>query len=230
MSASEKTAKGHRKRLKERFRRSLLEGFHDYEAVELLLTYAIPRRDVKPEAKELIRRFGGLLGVFEAKEEEIREVKGVGENASLLISLIKEMGALYLKEAPNGNSSIHSPEDVLAYVNAAPIERASEGFHAIYLNSKNEVLGVKKLHDGELKKMNASPRAVIESAFRHNARSIIFVHYVPDAKVYPTEAERRLSKGLFDAATAIDLLVHDHLIVGKSDHFSARKSGWLKGK
>ena len=230
MSASEKTARGHRKRLKDRFRKSSLEGFHDYEALELLLTYAIPRRDVKPLAKELIRRFGGLKGVFEARVDALQEVRGVGESAALLLTLLKEMGAAYLKETPNGKNSIHSPEDALSYVNAAPIDRDSEGFHAVYLNSKNEVLGVKKLHEGGLKGMKASPRAVIESAFKHNARSIIFVHYIPAGKIYPTEAERRLSKELHDAATAIDILVHDHLIVGKDEHFSARKSGWLKGR
>src|SRR3972149_10723413 len=99
MEKSGKSYLGHRKRLKERFTKARLDGFHDYEVVELLLTYAIPRRDVKPAAKELIRRFRGLRGVFEAGAEDLGSVMGIGENAVALLRLLKEVAGAYLKES-----------------------------------------------------------------------------------------------------------------------------------
>src|SRR3972149_6165294 len=98
MASGEKSYLGHRKRLRERFKRTALEGFHDYEVVELLLTYAIPRRDVKPAAKALVKRFGGLKGVLEAKADELGTVDGIGKNASVLLTLLKEVGGVYLRE------------------------------------------------------------------------------------------------------------------------------------
>lgn len=219
---------GHRKRLKQRFRKSSLEGFHDYEVVELLLTYAIPRRDVKPLAKGLLGHFKGLKGLFEASAEELGSIGGVGENSAVLISVIKEAAAAYLKEQAELNRPIRSPDDVIEFLSSSCME-PSEKFLAIYLNSKNEVLGLETLFKGPLKEGSLSPRKVIETAFKYNARSMIFVHYLPEGKVNPTNVERNLSEELQHAASAVDILVHDHIIAGKDKHLSAREIGWLKG-
>ena len=94
---NENSHDGHRRRLRQRFKKTGLEGFHDYEFVELLLTYAIPQRDVKPIAKELIQHFGGIKGVFDASIEELASVKGIGERSAILIKLLKDGATLYLK-------------------------------------------------------------------------------------------------------------------------------------
>jgi len=88
---------GHRRRLRERFKKTGLEGFHDYEFIELLLTYAIPQRDVKLLAKELLQHFGGIKGVFDASVDALLSVKGIGERSAILIKLLKDGAALYLK-------------------------------------------------------------------------------------------------------------------------------------
>ncbi len=220
---------GHRKRLKERFLKSSLDGFHDYEVVELLLTYAIPRRDVKPLAKGLVTRFKGLKGLFEASGEELAGLSGVGDNTAVLISVVKEVAAAYLKEQAERNKPIRSPEDVIEFLGFALCEETSEKFFSIYLNSKNEVLGFETLFDGPLKYGSLSPRKVIETAFKYNARSMIFVHSLPDGKANPTNTERNLTEELQHAASAVDILVHDHIIAGKDTHLSAREIGWLKG-
>ncbi|MBI5588541.1 MAG: RadC family protein [Deltaproteobacteria bacterium] len=220
---------GHRKRLKERFLKSSLDGFHDYEIVELLLTYAIPRRDVKPLAKGLVGRFKGLKGLFEAPDGELAGFDGVGENTAILIGVIKEVACAYLREQAERNRPIRSPEDVMAFLGSAMNEETSERFFAIYLNSKNEILGFETLFEGPLKHDSLSPRTVIETAFKYNARSMIFVHSLPDGKISPTDTERNLTEELEHAAAAVDILVHDHIIAGKDSHLSAREIGWLKG-
>lgn len=220
---------GHRKRLKDRFLKSSLDGFHDYETVELLLTYAIPRRDVKPLAKDLLARFKGLKGLFDASDEELASLSGVGENTAILISMIKELAAAYLNEQAARNRPIKSPEDVMDFLRFILAPEDAEKFIAIYLNSKNEVLGFEVLLEGLLKPGILTPRAVIETAFRYNARSMIFVHSLSHGKATPTRAERELTEELERAASAVDILIHDHIIAGKETHLSAREIGWLKG-
>lgn len=221
---------GHRKRLRARFLKSALEGFHDYEILEILLTFAIPRRDVKPVAKELVRVFKSLKGVFEAPPEELRAVRGIGPNAAMFISLFKAAAAAYLEDDLACKRPISSPGDVMNFLGLDPAIRESEQFLAIYLNSRNEVLGLEILHEGPIDKLSVTPRKVIEKAFDHNARSVIFVHNTQIEKPSFTSSEKEITKGLESAAAAVDIIVHDHLLIGKGAHFSARESGWLKGR
>ncbi|MBI5560461.1 MAG: DNA repair protein RadC [Deltaproteobacteria bacterium] len=218
---------GHRQRLRERFRKAHLEGFHDYEVLELVLTYAIPRRDVKPLAKTLIERFNGLRGVFDASVEELGEVRGVGENAAMMINLIKEVCGEYLKERMMKKDVIRSTKDVLQYLDMKLSGNKVEKFLAIYLNSKNEVMGLEVLHEGTIDQTLVYPRKVIENAFKHNARSVIFVHNHPSGDPTPSKNDRSLTEELKKVASAVDIIVHDHIIVGRNGHFSARDAGWI---
>jgi len=221
-------SEGHRKRLKERFKGSGLRGFHDYEALELLLTYAIPRRDVKPLAKELIRKFKGFKGVFEARSAELAEVPGVGESAAALMALPRVVARAYLGEQSSSRSTVKCPDDAVEMIEALPPGEGGEDFLALYLNTKNEVLGIERLHEGSLMGSALSPRKVIEKAFKHNARSVIFVHRVGDEFAFPSRFDKKLVGELEDAATAIDIIVHDHILVARESHLSARENGLLK--
>lgn len=221
---------GHRQRLRERFLKAGFAGFHDYEMVELLLTYAIPRRDVKPIAKTLIERFRGIRGILDASVEELSEVPGVGENAAVLIRLLKELSCEYLRVRVVGSNAVSSPGEVINYLKAALASEKVEKFLALYLNAKNEVLALDTLHEGTIDQTAVYPRKVIERALKHNAKSIIFVHNHPSGDPTPSARDRALTDELRSAARAVDILVHDHIIIGRNSHVSGRTLGWLGGK
>lgn len=229
MTAASHYGTGHRKRLKERYLKGGIEGFHGYEVLEALLTYSIPRRDVKPLAKALFSRFKGLRGVLDAAPEALSAVDGVGENTSMLISLVRAAGRAYLKEEAASKNLIRSPRDVIEFMKPALAAEPGERLYAVYLNTRNEVLGVETLHEGPIDKVIPA-RDVIKRAFTHNARSVIFVHNSPHKGILPTVDEKRLTKALETAASSIDIVVHDYLIAGEDVQFSARESGWLDGK
>jgi len=206
-----------------------LEGFHDYEVVELLLTYAIPRRDVKPVAKALVGRFKGLRGVLEASPEELVEVVGCGARSVELLGLLKEMAAVYIDEKAVARRPVRSAADAVGFVNDHSFEYGDGGerLFALFLNSKNEILGIEMICEGEVNGAIVEPRDVMQKAFGHNARSIILVH-TTKGQASPSKGERALFQGLEAAARSIDILVHDHIIVGQKGFLSARDLGWLR--
>lgn len=221
---------GHRRRLRERFKKTGLEGFHDYEFIELLLTYAIPQRDVKPIAKELIQRFDGIKGIFDASIEELTSIIGIGERTAILIKLLKEGTTLYLKIRIKSKEVLGSPQDVINFCQYALSGEKNEKFMVIYLNTKNEVIEVQTLEEGTINRTAVYPRKVIEGALRYNASALIFVHNHPSGDPTPSKTDRRLTEDLEKAASTVDIAVHDHIIIGKNSHFSGRDNGWLFGK
>ncbi len=220
-------ATGHRQRLKERYLKGSIDGFHDYEILELLLTYAIPRRDVKPLAKTLIRHFKGLKGVFEADIEELSAIKGVGWNTAVFLKLLKEAAYAYPLEEREARGAIRSPGQAIGLLEASGALKAGEKLLALCLNSKNEVMEVETIHEGAIGMSSISARSVIEKAIRHNARSLIFVHAVSGG-LAPSNTEKYLCRELSSAAAAVDIIVHDYLISAGRGFLSGREKGWLK--
>lgn len=221
---------GHRRRLREKFKKTGLEGFHDYEFIELLLTYAIPQRDVKPIAKELIHRFDGIKGIFDASIEELASVTGIGERTAILIKLLKDGATLYLKTRIKNKEVLGTPQDVLNFCQHALSGAKNEKFTVIYLTTKNEVIEIETLDEGTINRTAVYPRKVIEGALKHNASALIFVHNHPSGDPTPSITDRRLTEDLEKAASTLDITVHDHIIIGKNSHFSGRENGWLREK
>jgi DNA repair protein RadC len=218
---------GHRKRLRERYKKSGLAGFHDYEFIEMLLTYAIPRRDVKPLAKELLAHFGGIRGIFDASLEELTTIKGLGERTAILFKLLKEGSTLYLKARVKGKEILSSPQQALDFCHHMLSGEKNEKFMVLYLTTKNELIDTEILEEGTINQTAVYPRKVVEGALKHNASALIFVHNHPSGDPTPSRTDKKLTEALVDAAQAIDVTVHDHIIIGKNSHFSGRDGGWL---
>ena len=218
---------GHRKRLRERFQKSGGEGMHGYELLELLLTYAIPRKDVKPYAKDLIKRFGSLSGVLDAGQKELEEVAKIGPISAILIRLVKEVCGFYLAEIMKGRDVLSSPQAVLDFARMKLSGFPHEAFMVVFLNAKNRVLDYKILQEGTVDRAVIYPRRIIEEALARHAAGIIFVHNHPSGDVQPSPEDKQLTRSLVEAARTIDLRVLDHLIVGKEGYCSFVESRLL---
>jgi DNA repair protein RadC len=217
----------HRLRLRERFRETGFEGFKDYEALELILTYAIPRKDVKPLAKELIARFGDFQGVLDAHYEDLLSINGMGENAATFLTLMKSSASLYLKQVMRKKKRISGTRDLLDFCRVEMRALKDEQFRAIFLNSQNEIIADEVIHEGTVDQSYVYPRKVMERALYYKASAMIFVHNHPSGSIKPSKEDITLTEVLRQAARSLQLRVHDHLIISKNGYFSFLESGLL---
>ncbi len=221
---------GHRKRLRDRFQKNGTEGMHDYEILELLLTYAIPRKDVKPWAKDLIKHFGSFSGVLDASQKELEEVDGVGPASATLIRLVKEACGVYLGEKMKEKDVLSSPQAVLNFARVKLAGLPYEAFMVVFLNTKNRVLDYRVIQEGTVDRAAIYPRRIVEEALSRHAASIIFVHNHPSGDSEPSPEDRQLTRSLVEAARTIDLRVLDHIVVGKDGYCSFVERGLLPGR
>jgi len=220
---------GHRQRLRERFIRSGFEGFNDYEVVELLLTLAIPRSDVKQPAKALIARFGNLRGILDAPLEELQEVKSIGSVTPVALRLLRAAAVLYLQQSAEGMECLADPERLSAFWRMRIGALRDEVFEVAYLDSGYRLLrdGVDRLEEGTFDRATVYPRRVVESAFKRGAAALVLAHNHPNGHVQPSEQDKTLTRALVLAAETVHLKIVDHLIVSPDEVFSFRKAGLL---
>lgn len=220
---------GHRQRLRERFLKSGLAGFADYETVELLLTLAIPRSDVKQPAKALIARFGDLRGILDAPIEELRAVSGIGTVAPVALQIIKAAATLYLRQGVEGRDSLADPIRLTEFWRMRIGALPNEVFEVAYLDSGYCLLrdGVDRLEEGTTDRATIYPRRVVEAALKRGAAAVVLAHNHPNANLSPSEHDKVLTRAIVLAAETVNLKVVDHLIVSAEDTFSFRKAGLL---
>ncbi|SFM99597.1 RadC family protein [Thermodesulforhabdus norvegica] len=218
---------GHRRRLRERFKKSGLDGFQDYEVLELLLTYVIPRKDVKGTAKRLIREFGSLSAVFDAPRELLQSVEGIGPEAALFLSLIPEVISRYGESKKGERPRLTSVQEAVEFLRPR-VDRPYESFWIVALNSRNEVIAIELVQKGSVNRVSVIPRMVVESAIKHKATGIILAHNHPGGVVEPSQADINLTKVLFDVLHNLDIALLDHLIITHSGYFSFAERGMLK--
>ena len=218
---------GHRQRLKEKYLTCGLEGFHDYEIMELLLTYGIPRKDVKEPAKELLKRFGGLKGVLDAGIDELREVRGLNAHTAVLVKLVKDIGAVYLLQKAQERPQISCTAELIDFCKTAMGALKDEEFRVCYLDAQNRIIAVETVQEGIVNQAVVYPRKVLERALQWKASAIILVHNHPSGHVRPSDADIRLTRTIQETARTLDILVHDHLIIGENRFFSFREEGLM---
>ncbi len=218
---------GHRARLRAKFRKSGLPGMHDYEMLELLLTYALRVRDVKPEAKRLLEKMGGLSQVLDASVEELCEVKGISSKTALLIKLVKELGTEYLAEKMKELDVLSSPDAVYSFSRSKLSGRDNESFLLIYVNSKNRIIDHEILFEGTVDRSAVYPRRIVKRALERNASGLILVHNHPSGECSPSSQDLKLTRDIKDVATQLDIRVLDHVIVGRGGYFSFQEGALL---
>ncbi len=218
---------GHRKRLRDKFIRVGLDGFHDYEIVELLLTLGTPRKDCKQPAKEAIKRFKTLRGVLCASIDELVEVHGIGPNNAFGLKLVQEVARLFLKEKILEKSHIRSSGEVFDYLYHSMRDLKKEVFKVIFLDGKNRIIEVEDLFQGTINTSAVYPREVIKRALKNHATGLIFVHNHPSGSPEPSESDREITKKLSSAGKVMQINVFDHIIIGDNRYFSFADNGLM---
>ena len=218
---------GHRKRLREKFLKSGLAGFHDYEIVELLLTLGSPRKDCKEPAKEAIKRFKTLQGVLSASIEELQEINGIGPVNAFGIKLMQEVAREFLKERIIHQPVLQSPKDIFDYLYHSMRDLDKEKFKVIYLDGQNRIIDTEDLFEGTVNTSAIYPREVMKSAIKHNAVGLLFAHNHPSGDPAPSNADKLLTRDLVYAGSIMQLKVLDHLIIGGNRYFSFAEDGLI---
>jgi DNA repair protein RadC len=226
MPEGEKT--GHRKRLREKFIKSGLTGFHDYEIIELLLSLGTPRRDCKQQAKEAISKFKTLRGVLEASPEELQEIEGIGPHSSFGIKLVQEVAREFLKEKIIDRPVYKSAGEIFDYLYHSMRDLKKEVFKAVYLNSQNQIIETEDLFEGTVNSSSVSQREIVEKAIKHNAVSLIFVHNHPSGNPEPSMSDRELTRDLVYAGSIVRIRILDHVIIGDNRYFSFAGEGLIE--
>lgn len=219
--------KGHRERLKTKYRRAGLEAFHDYEAVELLLCYAIPQGDVKKRARALLEAFGSIRGILDADPADLEKVSGIGPHSAVLLKLIKDLCALYLWQQAGEKPQITCTSELVNYCKTALGGLKDEQFRVIFLDAQNRIIDEETIQEGIVNQAVVYPRKVLENALKRKASAIILLHNHPSGHIRPSDADIRLTRTIQETAKVLDILVHDHIIIGENRFFSFREEGMM---
>ena len=217
----------HRKRLRHKFLTAGMAALHEYEVVELLLTCVIPRVNVKPRAKELLRKFGSLKGIVDAEIADLQKIKGVGPESAITIKFIKEITALYLMQKAKEKPQVTCTTELLDFCKTAMGGKKDEEFCVIYLDAQNQIIEFETVQKGIANQAVVYPRQVLERALRMKASALILAHNHPSGHVRPSDADIRLTKTIQETAKALDILIHDHIIIGENRFFSFREEGLM---
>lgn len=206
---------GHRERLRERYRKAGLSALAEHEVLELLLMYAIPRRNTNDIAHRLLERFGSLRNVFQARAEELALVDGIGEYAAVLLSLQGDVIRNYAeKERQKGKLRVASPADAVGYVLRLTGGEPYENVYLMNLDKNKRLLRTEKLFSGTLTEVPLYPRLIVEAALRSRAHSVILVHNHPSGDPTPSESDATATGAVKSALNSIDIAFFDHLVVG----------------
>jgi len=218
---------GHRKRLRDKYLASGLSGFNDYEVIELLLTLATPRKDCKRAAKDALKRFKTLQGVFEASPEELCKVDGIGPKNLFGIKLIKSVADRYLEKKLIKKNPLNNSKELFDYLYCNIGNKSRECFKVIFLDAKNKVISSETLFQGSLTASSVYPREVVQAALNQHAAALIFAHNHPSGDPTPSKEDISITQQLVFACKTVGITVHEHLVIGNNQYFSFADQGYI---
>lgn len=218
---------GHRKRLRERFLKTEGNGLADYELLEMLLFSSKPRGDVKPLAKELVNEFGSLAKALSASRDELAKVKGMGDTAIASLKAVREAAIRMLGAEITEKPILQSWKAVLDYCRAAMSFNKTEQFRIFFLDKKNKLISDELQQQGTIDHTPVYPREVVKRALELGASSLILVHNHPSGDPTPSKADVKMTEQIVQAAAALGVSIHDHLIIAGKKHYSFASNGLL---
>ncbi len=218
----------HRKRLKDRYRQEGLDRFNEFNALELLLFYCIPRIDTNPLAHRLIDRFGSFSAVLDASVEELEEVEGVGHNISTFLSLIPQVDRYYNDNKNRDLNILTNVEEYRRYLEPKFRNRKNEIVYMVCLDSKCKILACKELGEGSVNSAGVPIRRIVDVALKTNAASVILAHNHPGGLAFPSIDDRQTTNRVAQSLGAVDVVLADHLIFSDDDYVSMVRNGYYR--
>jgi DNA repair protein RadC len=213
---------GHRQRLRQRLLEAGTDALRDYELLELVLFRAIPQRDVKPLAKELIERFGSFSEVISAPVVRLREVKGLGDAAIAEFKIVQAAAGQFARGQTRKRPALSSWSSVLDYCRTAMAFADRESFRILFLDKRNQLIADELQQTGTVDHTPVYPREVVKRALELSATAVILVHNHPSGDPTPSRADIQMTQAIIDVAKPLGISVHDHIIVGKEGHASLK--------
>ena len=221
---------GHRERLRKSYIKSGLEGFNDYEVLELLLTYSIARKDVKPIAKELIEKFGTIDEIAKSDTKSLLEVDGIGEGSAVFLKLIGDIALTLYREKIEDKDilTIKSKNSLLSYLRGEIGYSPREEFKILFLDSSNKLIASETLFYGTIDKSAIYPREIVERVIKNRAKSVIFAHNHPSGSISPSKKDIELTQYMYDSLKLLEIRLLDHIIITKNSYFSFLEEGLIE--
>ena len=217
---------GHRSRLRERAAISFA-ALPDYELLELMLARSIPRGDVKPIAKALLRRFGDLTSVFSATLEELKTVAGVGAAVALDLKLVHEATARLNRARASRRPVISTWSALLDYVKVAMAGASREQFRVLFLDKRNQLIADEVMNHGTIDHAPVYPREVVRRAIELSASAVILAHNHPSGDPTPSASDIDMTRQVIEAGRTLRIAVHDHIVVGRDGVASFKVLGLM---
>lgn len=232
MSQSPATAEkphyhGHRDRLRARFATSGPDALQDYELLELLLFQAIPRRDVKPLAKMLLAKFGGLPALMNAPLHQLTQLEGITENTAIALKAVTATAHRMMKQDLMGKPVLNSWTRLMDYCMNTMQHETREHFRILFLNKKNEMIADEIQGSGTVDHTPAYPREIMKRALEVGATALILVHNHPSGDPKPSQADVDMTMNIQQAAKPFNIVIHDHIIVSRNGYTSFKNEGLL---
>jgi len=213
--------------LQERFIRSGFEGLSDRKVIELLLNLVFSHQESRKLAKECLERFKNLSGLLTASPQELEQV-GIAPPGMFYIKLLHELPAEILKQKLIEQPFYQSSQEIFDYLYYSMRDLNKEVFKAIYLNSRNQIIDTEDLFEGTLESIPIRPREIVESAIKHSAAAVIFVHNHPSGDPTPSRGDKRFTRDLVFMGNIIEVKVLDHIIIGNNRYFSFADEGLIE--
>ena len=218
---------GHREKMRQRFMTGGLDAFADHEILELLLYYAIPRRDTNPIAHALMERYGSLPAVLAAPMEDLKRTEGIGESAAVLLHLVPQVCRRARLAQVGEDQVLNSSERAGAYLLECFDGESREVIYQLCLDRKGKLLACKRLGEGSEASADLDVRRLVENAILTGASAVILAHNHPSGVALPSDGDYTATMRVRAALNAIGIELADHIIVADGDFVSMADSGYL---
>lgn len=225
--AAENPAAGHRGRLRKRLLEGGVEALGDHEIIEFLLMGAIPRRDVKPLARDLLKTFGGLAGVLNAEPRALAIRPGMGETSAAALTIVAVAARRLARQVVREKPVLGSWQALIDYLRIDMAHLTVERVRVLYLNAQNLLIEDQHVSDGSIDEAAIHPREVIRRALDLGAGALILVHNHPSGSPEPSRADIQITNKIAEAGRLLGIVVHDHVIIGREGHVSLKAKGLI---